>query len=80
MIIVKFIEVLLAASVAFSYYQKLQHIGQLESRLAKKDAEIFDLDKALEDANQWVRIGEGKVKEWVIKHDELLVKYKALVK
>lgn len=53
------------------FFRKAKRIAQLES-------EKFDLERDLFQAQQLERIASEKLLTWVQKHDELLIKHKAL--
>lgn len=55
------------------FYKKAKRIKELEWQ-------VFDLDHALTEAQQFERIASEKLQQWVQKHDELLIKYKACQK
>ncbi len=47
-------------------------------RVRELESQVFDLEHALCEAQQFDRIASEKLTVWVKKHDDLLVKYKAL--
>jgi hypothetical protein len=48
--------------------------------IAALHSKIFELEHAWVEANQFERIASEKLAIWVLKHDELLIKYKQLQK
>lgn len=62
------------------FFRKANRIEQLEYQVADLKGQLFDMEAAKVEAEQFERIAAGKVKTWVEKHDELLFKYKALKK
>jgi len=55
------------------WFKKTKEIEALNSR-------IFDLERELFESQQFERIASDKLREWVQKHDGLLMDYKKLIK
>lgn len=49
-------------------------------KVRELESKIFDLQRALFESQQFEAIAAEKVKKWVTKHDEVLIKYKELLK
>lgn len=62
------------------FFRKAQRIKELEDQNAILAARLFDMEHAKVEAEQFERIAAGKLKEWVEKHDALLISFKALKK
>lgn len=60
----------------YMFFRKTRRIKELESTLAQKVSELFDMQKELFEAQEFERIAAGKLKTWVEKHDTLLISFK----
>lgn len=47
-------------------------------RVRELESKVFDLEFALTESQQFERIASDKLTFWVKKHDDLLIRYKAL--
>lgn len=48
------------------------------TRVRELESQVFDLERALFESQQFERIASDKLSKWVKSHDELLIKYKQL--
>lgn len=62
------------------FFKKNKRIAELEKINSELVSKNFDLEHELIEVQQFEKICDGKLAEWVKKHDELLVKYKELEK